>query len=428
MDQPYKTYRYRWVILAAIMPIIVSTQIFWLSLSPISTVAEAFYGVSSMAVSMFAMSYFIMFVVFTFPASWVIEKFGYRRSLIIGASGTAVFGVLHAVFAGNFTLALISQFCIAAAQPFLLNISTKVPANWFPVSERSTAAGLLTLAQYLGFIIPMVLSPMLGDPLGIGDALKANPAMVVNPSQIAIPDMYLTYAIIAVVCAIIAIALTKERPPIPPGPEAEKEDLSLASMLRLFKNGAFLYVLFIVFISMGVFNTLLSKIEGILGPRGIGSTEAGLVGGVFVICGVIGAVVLPIISDKKHSRTPLFIAAISALVPLYLGITFLDSFALLCVAAGIAGFAIMGVAPILFQHGAEVAYPVKEGTSFGTIILAGQISGTLFVLMFEWLNGATGDILLPMLILVGLSALQIPFAARMKESKILLELREKSKG
>jgi FLVCR family MFS transporter 7 len=294
------------------------------------------------------------------------------------------------------------------------------------VSERSTAAGLLTLAQYLGFIIPMVLSPMLGDPLGIGDALKVNPGLTVIPAQITIPEMCKIYAIIAAVCAVIAIAFTRERPPVPPGPEAEKEDLSLRSMLRLFKNGAFLYVMFIVFISMGVFNTLLTEIEGILGPRGIGSTEAGLVGGVFVICGVIGAVVLPIISDKKRTRTPLFIAAISALVPLYLGITFLPGFGLLCVAAGIAGFAIMGVAPILFQHGAEVAYPVKEGTSFGVIILMGQISGTLFVLMFEWLNGATGSILLPMLLFVAMTALQIPFAARMKESKILLELREKS--
>jgi FLVCR family MFS transporter 7 len=178
---------------------------------------------------------------------------------------------------------------------------------------------------------------------------------------------------------------------------------------------------------MGVFNTLLTEIESILGPRGITSDEAGLVGAVFVICGVIGAFVLPIISDKKRSRTPLFIIAITALVPLYLGITFLSGFALLCIAAGLAGFAIMGVAPILFQHGAEVAYPVKEGTSFGVIILMGQVSGTLFVLLYEWLNGATHSILLPMLVFIGLSALQIPFVVRMKESKILLELREQAK-
>jgi FLVCR family MFS transporter 7 len=422
MDQAFRTYKYRWVIVAAIMPIIISTQIFWLSLSPVASLAAVYYkGAGSLGISMFAMSYFIMFVAFTFPASWVIDKYGYRASLIIGAAGTAVFGVLRAVFAADFTLTLIFQFCIAACQPFLLNISTKVPANWFPVSERSTAAGLLTMAQYLGFIVPMVLSPILVDPAGLGDALKNNPA------QIAIPEMFKVYAIIAVVCAIVAIVLTKERPPIPPGPEAEKEDLSLKSMGRLFKNGAFGYVMLIVFISMGVFNTLLTEIESILGPRGITSDEAGLVGAVFVICGVIGAFVLPIISDKKRSRTPLFIIAITALVPLYLGITFLSGFALLCIAAGLAGFAIMGVAPILFQHGAEVAYPVKEGTSFGVIILMGQISGTLFVLLYEWLNGTTHSILLPMLVFIGLSALQIPFVVHMKESKILLELREQAK-
>jgi len=420
MEQSHRVYKYRWVILAAIMPIIISTQIFWLSLSPVSSIAEAYYpGAGSLGISMFAMSYFIMFVLFTFPASWVIDKYGYRTSLIIGAAGTAVFGVLRWIFAADFAPALIFQFCIAAAQPFLLNISTKVPANWFPVSERSIAAGLLTMAQYLGFIVPMVLSPILIDPNGLGDALKA------NPGQIGIPGMFKIYAIIAVVCAVVAIALTKEKPPIPPGPEAEKEDLSLKSIGRLFKNGAFGFVMLIVFISMGVFNTLLTEIEAILGPRGISSDEAGLVGAVFVICGVIGAFVLPLISDKTRVRTPLFIAALSLLVPLYLGLTFLTGFTLLCIAAGIAGFAIMGVAPILFQHGAEVAYPVKEGTSFGVIILMGQISGTLFVLMFEWLNGATNSILLPMLIFIGLSALQIPFSARMKESKILLELREK---
>ncbi len=420
MEQGYRTYRYRWIILAAIIPIIVSTQIFWLSLSAIQSIAEAYYGASSLVVLMFSTSYFIMYVAFTFPASWVIDKFGYRPALIIGAAGTAVFGVLRAVFAADLTLALVFQFGIAAAQPFLLNISTKVPANWFPVSERSIAAGLLTMAQYLGFIVPMVLSPILVNPAGLGME-----ALIAAPTQIAIPEMLKVYAIIAVVCAIVAVALTKERPPIPPGPEAEKEDLSPRSVIRLFKNRAFLVVLLVSFIAMGVFNTLLTCIEKILAPRGIDADTAGLVGAVFVVCGVIGAIVLPIISDKVRRRVPLFITAISVLVPLYAGLTFITSLIPLCIAAGLAGFSIMGVAPILFQHGAEVAYPAKEGTSFGAILLMGQISGTLFVVFFDWLRSSTGAILLPMLLFIALSALLIPFSARMKESKVLLELREK---
>lgn len=406
MEEQYKTYKYRWVILCAIIPIIICTEMFWLTLAPIASEAEIFYNVNSISISLFAMSYMIMYILFTLPASWVIDKFGYRYSLIIGASITAVFGILRAVFAANFTAAIIFQFLIAIGQPFLLNISTKVPANWFPVTERSTAAGLLTMAQYLGFVVPMVVSPIIFKSSGI-------------------PNLFTIFAIIAVVCALIAIVFTKERPPIPPGPEAEKEDLSIRSMVKLFKNRNFIYVLIIVFISMGIFNTLLSLIDGILEPRGFDAEQSGLVGAVFVVAGVIGAVVLPIISDKIRRRTPLFITAISLLVPLYLGITYLTGFTTVTIIAGIAGFTIMGVAPILFQHGAEVAYPAKEGTSFGLILLMGQISGVLFVLLFETISGAVGSIILPMLLFVILTAILIPFTLKMKESKILSALQNK---
>ncbi|MCM1990217.1 MFS transporter [Oceanirhabdus seepicola] len=112
---------YRWIILLAIVPIIISTEMMWLSLAPISSMAESFYGVSGMSIALFSMSYMIMYIIFSMPASWVVDKFGYRQSLIFGA-------VITAIFADNYTIVLIAQFIIAIGQPFLLNISTKVPA------------------------------------------------------------------------------------------------------------------------------------------------------------------------------------------------------------------------------------------------------------------------------------------------------------
>lgn len=397
----YKAERYRWVILAAIIPIIIATEIFWLTFAPVSSVAEAFYSTSGMVISLMSVSYMIMYIIFTIPASWVIDKYGYRVSLIIGAVLTAVFGVLRAAFASNLVLVMVFQFAIAAGQPFLINISTKVPANWFPEHERSTAAGLLTMAQYLGFVVPMVLSPMLAES--------------------GIPRLLWVYAIIAVVCAVISIVFTKERPATPPGPEAPKEDLSLRSMLKLLKNSNFVYVLIIAFIAMGIFNTVLTLIEGILTPRGMTTDQAGIVGAVFVLAGVAGAVALPIISDKMRKRVPLFIVGLSALGPLYLGMTFINSFWLVAVIAGLAGFTIMGLAPIVFQHGAEVAYPVQEGTSYGLILLMGQISGSLFVLIFGAIGGST--MTLPMILAVVLTVLEVIIACKMRESDTLLKLR-----
>jgi FLVCR family MFS transporter 7 len=392
---------YRWVILFAILPIIISTEIMWLSLAPVSSMAESYYGVSSMSITLFSMSYMIMFILFSLPASWIIDRFGYRHSLIIGAGLTAIFGLIRAIFADNFTIVLISQFIIAIGQPFLLNISTKVPANWFPLSERSTAAGILTMAQYIGFAVPMLVTPIIAESSGI-------------------PKVFMLFAIIALISAVISIILTKEKPLTPPpGPIAPSEDLSRASFKKLFNNKPYILVLLICLISMGIFNTILTLIESILLPRGITSVQAGIAGAVFVVAGIIGAVVLPIISDKLRVRVPLFIITILLLIPLYLGLTFVKSFLLISIIAGTAGFAIMGVAPILFQYGSEVAYPIQEGTSLGLILLMGQISGALFVYVFEALIGTSGSIVWPMLLIVGMTAIEVPFTLRMKESKVM---------
>lgn len=392
---------YRWVILFAILPIIISTEMMWLSLAPVSSMAESFYGVESMSITVFSMSYMIMFILFSLPASWIVDKFGYRYSLIIGASLTGIFGLMRAIFADNFTIVLASQFIIAIGQPFLLNISTKVPANWFPLSERSTAAGILTMAQYIGFAIPMVVTPIIAESSGI-------------------PKVFMLFAIIALISAVISIVLTKEKPLTPPpGPIALSEDLSRTSFKKLFNNKPYKLVLLISFISMGIFNTILTLIESILLPRGITSIQAGIVGAVFVVAGIIGAVVLPIISDKIRVRVPMFIIIILLLIPLYLGLTFVNSFTLVSIIAGTAGFAIMGVAPILFQYGSEVAYPIQEGTSLGLILLMGQISGALFVYVFEALAGTSGSIVWPMLLIVGMTAIEVPFTLCMKESKVM---------
>ena len=106
-------------------------------------------------------------------------------------------------------------------------------------------------------------------------------------------------------------------------------------------------------------------------------------------------------------------------MPLYLGLTFVESFLVLTVIAAIAGFSIMGVAPILFQHSSEVAYPAQEGTSLGMILLMGQISGALFVLLFEAISGASGSVTAPMIGIVILTAIEIPIVMRMKESKLV---------
>lgn len=397
MLQEYKVFRYRWVVLFALVPVIIATEVFWLTFAPISSVASAFYHVDSLWIDMFSISYMLMYILFTFPASWVIDRYGYRASVLTGAAITAVFGFTRFVFADSFPIALLSQFLLAIGQPFLVNISTKVPANWFPVKERSTAAGILLMAQYIGFIIPMIASPLLAGSYGIKTMLGI-------------------YAAFAAASVFVAWIFSREKPAVPPGPEAPTEAMSLPLVGNLLKNRAFTRVLLLSFVSMGIFNTLITVIEKILIPHGFTSVDAGIVGAVFVVAGIIGAVVVPLVSDKLGRRVPIFIAGIAAMGPLCFGLGFLLGMPLVLTSAAVLGFLIMGIAPVLFQHGAEVAYPVQEGVSFGLIMLVGQISGAAFVYLFNLILGFSGTTTLPMLFIIIVAMLQIPVTLGMKES------------
>ena len=115
---------YRWVILIAAIPIIFSTEMVWLTFSPIASVIAEHYGVSGFAVDMLATSYMIMFIIFCFPAAYVIDRFGFRRSLVIGALLTGIFALTRALFAGSFTAVAISQFIIAIGQPYEFAVTT----------------------------------------------------------------------------------------------------------------------------------------------------------------------------------------------------------------------------------------------------------------------------------------------------------------
>jgi FLVCR family MFS transporter 7 len=402
----YRTYRFRWGILFLIVPIIVSSEIFWLTFAPVASTAAAFFHTTSLGVDLFSMSYMIMYIALTMPASWVIEKYGFRTALVIGSLLTVLFGLARFIFAENYSLVLAAQFMIAAGQPFLVNISTKVPANWFPVKERATASGILVMAQYIGFVIPMVASPLLAEQAGIKTMLGI-------------------YAGIAFVSALLAVFLTREKPAVPPGPPEPVESMGFIIMGRLLMNRNFLYVLIISFISMGLFNTLITKIELIFKPRGIQAAEAGIIGAVLVVSGIIGAVILPLLSDKTRRRVPFFITGIALLGFLCAGLAFFTSYALLILTGALLGFIIMGLAPILFQHGAEVAYPVQEGASFGLIMLMGQISGVLFIYLFERIQNLTSSVEWPMIFLIALAALQIPLAAGMKESPVFMTVKTK---
>ena len=143
-DRSFRLYGYRWVVLAVFMFINLTIQILWISYAPITGPAAGFYGVTDLQIGLLAMSFMLAFLPLSLPVSWVIDTYGFRLSVSIGAVLMAVFGLTRGLAGADYTLVLWSTVGIAIAQPFLLNAWTKVPAQWFAIEERATAVGLVT--------------------------------------------------------------------------------------------------------------------------------------------------------------------------------------------------------------------------------------------------------------------------------------------
>ena len=96
-------------------------QLLWITFAPITGSAAAFYGVSDLSIGLLSMSFMIAYLVVSIPASWVIDTYGFRTAVGIGAVLTGVFGLMRGLVASNYTLVLVAQIGIAIGQPFILN-------------------------------------------------------------------------------------------------------------------------------------------------------------------------------------------------------------------------------------------------------------------------------------------------------------------
>lgn len=334
----------------------------------------------------------------SFPASWTIDTYGIRVGVEIGAALTGIFGLLRGLLASDYTWVLIAQIGIAVGQPLILNAITTIAARWFPAGERATASGIGSLAIYLGILLGIALTPYVVLRSGI-------------------PGMLMIYGAGSVVAMVIFFVFTRERPPSPPcPPDQEARSLALEGLNKMIRQRDFIYLMIIFFVGLGAFNAVTTWIEQILSPRNFSATQAGNAGGIMILGGILGAVILPLLSDKYRKRVPfLLLAVIGAAIGLA-GITYVTSYTPLLVFSFIFGFFLLSAGPIGFQYGAEITFPAPEGTSNGLLLLMGQISGIAFILgMDAFKSPATGSMTMPLLVLILLMLVCLIVGYRLKE-------------
>ena len=400
MSEQYKLYPYRWVTLAVFMFVNLTIQMLWIAYAPITGPAAQFYGVSDLQIGFLAMSFMIAFIPLSIPVSWVIDTYGFRLAVGIGAALMGVFGLLRGFAGANYSLVLWSTVGIAAAQPFLLNAWTKVPANWFSIQERATAVGLVTLANLVGTALGMVLTPVLTE------------------GGLSIPAVQLLYGGIAAFSAVLFIILARENPPTPPCPPGQEvRALMLDGLKHALRVKPFWLYLLVSFIGMGIFNGINTWVENIIRPRGFTPTDAGTLGALMLAGGVLGAVIIPPFSDRQRKRQRYILLGFLLAIPGLAGLAFATSPALLFASAFVLGFFLVSASPIGMQYAAEVTRPTPEGTSNGLIQLFSQAS-VVFVYIMEAMKSPDGAFTPALLLAIGLLAFSVLVITQMKDPAV----------
>lgn len=387
----FRVYPYRWVVLAVVMFVNLTIQILWISYAPVASSAAGYYGVDSDAIGLLPMTFMVAFIPLSIPVAWVVDTFGFRRAVGLGVVLMSLFGIARGLVGPNYGLVLAATIGIAISQPLLLNAWTKVAANWFAMGERATAVGLITVANLVGTAIGMVATPALIDSAPLG-------------------TIQLGFGILAAVSAVLFLVFARETPPTPACPPGEEaRALMLDGLRHALTVRPFLLYLLVVFIGMGIFNGLNTWIEDIVRPRGMTSADAGTVGAVLLLSGILGAIVLPALSDRQGRRRRFLLIAMVGAIPGLVGVAFAPSLPLVLASAFVLGFFLVSASPIGMQYAAEVTRPTPEGTSNGLIQLFGQGSVVLVAAMvlLKDGNGTLAPAMVASVVLLGVAILLV---------------------
>ena len=400
----------------------------WIEYAIISNIISEYYSVSIMAVNWTSVIYMALYIPGIIPASWLLDKFGLRVSIILGCFGTTL-GSWIKVFSVSrdaFWVTMAGQTIVATAQLFILNIPPRLAAVWFGENEVSKATALGVTCNNLGiaigflippFVVPHPKSALLDADLGSEDADKIakdiigasfNDSLVPTirtvsgeaaqlVDDVPIPDqmlevafglniLFISLALITLLIFVAILIFFDDKPPHPPS-MAQAATLEMESssgrppfsdsMKSLFGNKNFVLLLFSYGLNVAVFyaiSTVLNQLISLSFPGH--EKDAGLMGLIMTLSGIFGSTIGGWILDatKKYKETTLIVYVLSLLGMVMFSVCLrLSHLWPLYFFSGFLGFFMTGYLPIGFEFGAEISYPNPEGTSAGMLNAGAQV-------------------------------------------------------
>lgn len=349
-----------WFAVGAYALVAAVSQMLWLTYAPITTDVATQFGVSEDAVGWLAEIFPLLYVVLAIPAGILLDR--WMRQTLIAASALMCAGAAVR-FAGGFGAALAGQTLVAIAQPAVLAAVTKLAAEYVEPSRRTTAISIGSAGTFVGLVAALVLGAT------IGASGELNPLMTIN----------LVAAALALVWAVVAL----RRPA--PRESDEKLAVGLAQLRTIYTDSVLSRLGGMIFLGMGVFNGLATWLEVLLRPEGVSSATAGWALVVLAVCGIAGALVLPVrVAGRGLEREYLQLAAAVG-AAIFVILAFVHVVPIAFAVMGVLGFFLLGAQPILLELSERRAGHAAASAA-GALFLAGNLGGIIVAVLVQSVN------------------------------------------
>jgi predicted MFS family arabinose efflux permease len=364
------------------------SQALWLNFAPLISMIQTKYGVGEGLASSLLLVFPLVYVLLSVTAGQLTDRKGYKYAVGVGAVVMAAFSCLRIFDSGNFWVLLLAQTGIAVGQPFAMNGISKLVADWFDGEQSAIATGLGTMGMFAGMAFGMAATPPMIEALGYQGTMVA-----------------FTLGSIAIAAAWVMLVRTN--------PDAKPVAASATpapSLVSLLKNRQLMLIFMVAALGLGFFNGLTTWLEPILAPNGFDVVKAGAIGGVLIVGGIIGAVVIPLLSDWAKRRKPFLIGSVvlsfAALVPVC---TSRDETVVMASAFAM-GFFFLPAFALLLDMCASIAGEEAAGGATGLLMLFGNGGGVVVIIAMALVKGDAPTFERAVYLLYGVISLAIVLA------------------
>ncbi|MCL4477752.1 MAG: MFS transporter [Deltaproteobacteria bacterium] len=388
---------YRWVVLLLFMFQVILTQFLWLNFAPIQPTIEKLLNITDFKFVLLLSVFNIFNLLLSLPVGAILDSKGFKFTVGVGSVIMAV-AVLLRLRSDSYAWILAGQIGIAIAQPFIVNSGAKLASVWFNKNEEAIANGFASMAMFIGMIAALVITPIIIKSISLFHVIAIYDGVTVSGS--------LLFLLLAKDNPSMSISLQKERQAYHP----------IEAYKKLFKIKDMIILALIMFIGVGFFNGITNWLDKLLGPQGFTEEQSGIIVGILVAGGIVGAVVIPILSDLIKRRKPFLVTGTIAAGVFMYPLMQTTSYTTAIVLAAILGFLVISLLPIIFQMTIEVVGEKLTGSATGMLWVFGATGAIATIYTMEFIGEKTSDFRNGMWLLMAMFVIAFLLSLILKET------------